>query len=130
MRKAVLASCLSVILLIGGCSVLKGTNASVSGAANSFDSTSYLTLVTTDSVIQTTKTDFANNAFPANIAGNVKTALNDLIQSYNVANVTYQAYHTAALANTATAAQQTAVSSALATVQTKTAALTTAKAGS
>src|ERR1700693_800702 len=98
------------------------------GAANKFDSDSYDAVVVAHSVIETTKTDLANNAFPASIAGNVKTALNDLVKGYNTADSAYQAYHSAALAGTATVAQSNAVTAALNDVNTKTAALTAAKA--
>ena len=99
------------------------------GAANKFDSDSYDAVLIAHSVIETTKTDLANNAFPASIAGNVKTALNDLIKGYNVADTAYQNYHNAALAGTATTAQSNAVTAALSDVNTKTATLTSAKAG-
>lgn len=98
------------------------------GAANTFDSSSYDAVLVAHSVIESTKADLANNAFPASIAGQVKTALNDLIKGYNVADASYQTYHQAALAGTATAAQSSAVSSALTDLQTKSAALTAAKA--
>src|SRR6266849_2086336 len=77
----------------------------VVGSANQFDSDTYLTLVTTDTLIQATKTQLANGAFPAKIAGNVKTALNDLITAYDAANIAWLAYHTAALAGTASPVQ-------------------------
>lgn len=99
------------------------------GAANKFDSDSYDAVLVTHNVIETTKTDLANNAFPASIAGNVKTALNDLIKSYDIADTAYQTYHSAALAGTATASQQTTLQNALNDISTKTTALTAAKAG-
>jgi hypothetical protein len=99
------------------------------GAANTFDSSSYDAVLVAHSVIETTKTDLANNVFPASIAGQVKTALNDLITGYNAADSAYQAYHQAAVAGTATTTQSNAVTAALTTLNTKTAALTAAKAG-
>jgi hypothetical protein len=99
------------------------------GSANKFDSDAYDAVLVAHSVIETTKTDLANNAFPASIAGNVKTALNDLVTGYNAADAAYQAYHNAALAGTATTAQSTSLSNALTDVQNKTTALTSAKAG-
>jgi hypothetical protein len=98
------------------------------GSANKFDSDAYDAVLVAHSVIETTKTDLANNAFPASIAGNVKTALNDLITGYNVADTAYKTYHSAALAGTATTAQSDAVTAALNDVNAKTAALTAAKA--
>jgi hypothetical protein len=99
------------------------------GAANSFDSNVYDALLIAHSVIETTKTDLVNNAFPASIVGNVKAALNGLIRAYDSADLAYQAYHPAALAGTATPAQSTAVTNALNDVSSSTAALTAAKAG-
>lgn len=97
------------------------------GAANRFDSTTYDTLVTSKSVIDTTKTDLANNAFPAAVAANVKTAVNGLVVAYNTLDTAYQAYHKAALSGSATQAQTDAVNSASASVVSATQALTNAK---
>src|SRR5271156_6431527 len=100
------------------------------GAANSFDSNAYDALLVTDSVIQSTKADLTNNVFSATVSASVKTALNNLITAYDVADVAYVAYHSAALsAAGATAAQQTAVTTSLNSVSTSTTALVTAKAG-
>jgi hypothetical protein len=98
------------------------------GSANKFDSDSYDGVLVAHSVIETTKTDLANNAFPASIAGNVKVALNGLIAAYDIAQKALTDYHNAALAGAATTAQSTALTNALADVNTKTAALTSAKA--
>jgi hypothetical protein len=118
---------LALAVLLAGC--VKSTSTPIPGAGNKFDSDSYLSLVTADSVIQSTKDDLANNKFPANIAPAVKTAVNALIQSYDVANPIYLAYHSAALGGNATAAQQAAVTSAVNDVNSKTSALTSAKGG-
>lgn len=128
-NRLVLLLTLGVIFssLTWGGACLKSKNAPIPGAANTFDSSSYLVLVTTDSLIQTTKQDLAVGAFPGAILGNVKTALNALIQAYNVCDIAYQAYHTAALAGQATAAQQAAVTDGLNKMQTATANLTTVK---
>lgn len=99
------------------------------GAANQYDSTSYDAVLVAHSVIETTKTDLANNVFPAAIAGNVKTALNALVTAYNVADTAYQTYHTAALAGNASQAQIDTLNAAMTDMQTKSAALSTAKAG-
>jgi hypothetical protein len=98
------------------------------GAANQYDSDSYDAVLVAHSVIETTKTDLANGAFPASIAGNVKIALNDLITAYDVAQKAYVIYHNAALAGTATAAQSNALTADLTVINTKTSALTSAKA--
>jgi outer membrane murein-binding lipoprotein Lpp len=97
------------------------------GAANKYDSDSYDAVLVAHSVIETTKTDLANNAFPASIAPNVKAALNALIVSYDVAQKAYVIYHNAALAGTATSAQSNELTSDLSDMNAKTAALTSAK---
>ena len=101
----------------------------VVGAANQFDSDTYLTLVTTDSVIQSTKTALAGNQFPTAYVDNVKTALNNLITAYNAADTVYQAYHLAALSGTSTPAQQASVNQAIGNVQAATTMLVATKAG-
>lgn len=111
-------------LLLAGCAAAKIHP----GSPNLFDSTTYDSLIVTHSVIESTKTDLANSAFPASTVPNIKKALNDLVTAYNAADTTYQAYHTSALAGTATAAQQSAVQNALNNVNTATSALTAAKA--
>ena len=121
MKRRVFA--LSLVLLLAGCAA----HVYHPGAANKFDSDAYDAVLVAHSVIETTKTDLANNAFPASIAGNVKAALNDLIKGYNLADEAYQPYHSAALNGTATATQSTAVTNALNDLNTKTAALTAAK---
>lgn len=103
--------------------------ANVPGSVNAFDSETYLSLVTTDSLIQSTKASLASNSFPVAWVGNVKQSLNALVQAYDVANLSYQAYHTMALAGTLTPVQQAAVSSNMAAVQTATVNLTSAKGG-
>lgn len=97
------------------------------GAVNQFDSNAYDVVLITHGVIEDTKTDLAANAFPASIAGNVKTALNDLIKAYNVADTSYKAYHNAAVAGNPTAAQIADVQGALQDITTKTTALAAAK---
>jgi hypothetical protein len=97
------------------------------GSPNAFDSASYDALIATHSVIESTKTDLANNVFPVSIAGNVKTALNDLVAAYNAADTAYQTYHASALAGAATVAQQTALQNALTNMSTKTTTLSTTK---
>lgn len=126
---------LPLILCLGlaGCSM---NPKPVVGASNQFDSDTYLTLVTTDSVIQSTKADLVTCAatptacvFTAGIVGNVKTALNGLISAYNAADASWQVYHSASLAGQSTPAQQAAVSSAIANVNAATVSLTSVKGG-
>jgi hypothetical protein len=110
------------------------------GTANSFDSGAYDTLSVADSVIQSTKTDLAANKFPASIAGNVKSALNGLINAYDIADTFYcgqpvgtplacapNSYHAMAMAGTATPAQSTQLTNDINSVNTATASLSVAK---
>ncbi len=110
------------------------------GTANAFDSGAYDTLSVADNVIQSTKLDLAANKFPASIAGNVKTALNGLINAYDIAETFYcgapvgtscspNSYHALAMAGTATPAQNTQLTNDLNSVNTATTQLSTAKAG-
>jgi hypothetical protein len=99
------------------------------GAVNKFDSDAYDALLVTESVIQSTKADLTNNVFPTSIAPNVKDALNYLINSYNVADIAYKAYHSAALAGTVTPVQQANVTTAINQMSNATSTLINAKAG-
>lgn len=117
------------------------------GTANAFDSSTYDTLTITDSVIQSTKIDLAEGKFPVAIAGNVKSALNNLISVYDVLEISYcdgkpmtsggtsalqcspGSYHAAAIAGTATPAQNSAIQTQVGQVSVASAALATAKGG-
>ena len=116
------------------------------GTANAFDSGAYDTLSVTDSVIQSTKADLAAGKFPPSIAGNVKSALNALINAYNIADTFYcgmpvagtgtgslecapNSYHSLAIAGTATPAQSTQMQNELNQINTATAQLSAAKGG-
>jgi hypothetical protein len=137
-----IAAICTLTLLLVGCAA----HVNHPGTANAFDSNTYDTLMVTDSVIQSTKTAYLANQFPASIAPQVKTALNDLIAAYDAADLLYcgnpiqgpssaalvcapTSYHAMAMAGTATPAQQTAVAAAVSTVNSKTTALTAAKGG-
>jgi len=78
------------------------------GSPNVFDSQAYDILVTTDAAIKQTKQELAAGSFPANLVRGITIALNDVIRGYDIANVSYQAYHKAATATppTATVAMQ------------------------
>jgi hypothetical protein len=115
--------CVLAVTMVGCAAHLTHPN-----QVNSFDGNSYDSLIVAKSVIDTTRTDLANNAFPASIAGNVKTAVNDLIKAYDVAAAAYATYHTAASTGVVTQAQVDAVVNAIKTVTDKTTALTAAKA--
>jgi hypothetical protein len=113
---------------LSGCSLVQ-PHVQHPGTANSFDSDAYDVLLVTDAIIKQTKTDYANNAFPANYMANIKTALNNLISGYDDAQRIYLAYHNAAVAGTATTTQSDAVANSLNNLKVQTAALTNAKAG-
>lgn len=115
--------------LAAGCSLVHPASAPIPGAANTFDSDTYLALVTAKGVIDQTKLDLGNNAFPVGWVVNVKKAVNDAVAAYNVADLTYQQYHTSAIAGQATPAQQAAVSSAVTNLNTAVNSVTAAKAG-
>jgi hypothetical protein len=77
-----LAVLLPLTLLLSSCAA----HVNHPGTANTFDSDTYDALLITDNVIQSTKTAYLSNQFPASIAPQVKTALNDLITAYDTAN--------------------------------------------
>jgi hypothetical protein len=117
---------LATALSLSGCAAQKIHP----GAANSFDSSAYDSLLVAHSIIESTKVDLATSAtFPTNIAVNVRTALAYLIESYDIAQKAYVAYHAAAILGTATPEQATAVQNGLTDVGLKTQALTAAKNG-
>jgi hypothetical protein len=99
------------------------------GSVNRFDSDAYDLLLVTDSVIQTTRADIQNGVFSPGLVNNIRNALNGLITAYNAADIAYKEYHSAALAGTATAAQQAAVTNTLTQVQVATTTFINAKAG-
>lgn len=118
------------ILLLSAASFGCGkAHAPLVGAVNQFDSDTYLTLVTIDNTIQTTRADLQAGNFPINITANVKTALNALINAYNIANSSYQIYHNEALAGTATQNEQVEVQAKVQSASNSLAILTTTKAG-
>jgi hypothetical protein len=112
------------------------------GTANTFDSKVYDTMLTTDQVIKSTKTELANNSFSATLASQVKAALNILITVYNDADTLYcnppanagptdscaaGSYHMLALAGQTTPAADAAMQAKLTTVDSATQSLITAK---
>jgi hypothetical protein len=120
------------LLAIVFCLILVGCSQNpkpVTGAVNQFDSDSYLALVTTDAVIQQTKAGLNAGSFPTSYVPAIKSTLNNLIVTYDIADTAYGVYHAAAVAGTVTAAQKAAVSSGLTSIQNATSALVTAKGG-
>jgi len=125
-RKLAVLALMTSLYLLAGCAA----RPLHPGAANSFDSNAYDSLLVTHQVIESTKTQLSTSAgFPASIAPNVRTALDYLIDSYNVAQGAYMVYHQAAMNGVATQAQADKVSTTLADVSAKTQALTAAKNG-
>jgi len=133
---------LVVTLLLTGCAA----HPIHPSTANKFDSDAYDTLSITDSVIQSTKSALAANQFPVSIAGNVKSALNRLIQVYDIAETFYcgtpitvstggvsslvcatNSYHAMAMAGTATPVQSSQLSTDLTNVNAASSAISTAK---
>jgi hypothetical protein len=131
MNKFLVASVLGLALVaeVGCLKNGAGNQVAIPGAANVADSDMYLSLVTTDSVIQSTKVDLANNSFPAAWVAGIKKALNSTIQAYDVANVSYQAYHALAVQNKATAQQLSSAQQLVGAAQNSVVALTAAKTG-
>lgn len=117
---------LLVLLIAVGCA--KTVRAPIPGAANQFDSDTYTSLVTAKGVIDQAKAELSAGSFSAGVAAKVKEAVNYAVAAYNTANVTYVAYHNAALAGQATSAQQQAVSSSMSNLNTAVSNVTTAKA--
>lgn len=121
---------LILLLCISGC-VKNSTTTPHPGSVNAFDSTSYDVLLVAKATIDQTKTDLAAGQF-GNITANVKTALNNCIQAYNVADVAYTAYHTAALSSASspsTTALQNDLTTKLSNLNSATASLTAVKTG-
>lgn len=102
-----LSTLLLCLVLTVGCA--KQVHAPIPGSVNQFDSDSYTSLVTAKAIIDAAKTELSNGTFAPSIAANVKEAINYAVASYNVADVSYVAYHSAAVAGTATPTQQAEV---------------------
>jgi hypothetical protein len=73
---------------------------------NTFDGETYDTLIAIHAGIEQAKTELSNNTIPKAIVPGFKQALNGLVIAYNVANTSYQSYHKAAVAGTATPQMQ------------------------
>lgn len=128
MKKIITLIVLGLTLSLVGC-LKNSARAPIPGAANQFDSDTYLTLSTAKGAIDQAKQELANGAFSATIAPHVKDAINKAVKVYNVADVTYQAYHTAALSGKATFTQQDAVSNSLNDLNSAVSTITSAKVG-
>lgn len=126
MKKLILI--LTITFALAGCSMLKPATA-VPGAVNSFDSDTYLSLITAKAVIDQAKSDLSSGLFPASVVPNVKTALNGAVTAYNVADIAFQTYHASAVAGASTPAQTAAVTTSMGNLQTAVTAVTSAKAG-
>lgn len=104
-------------------------HAPVPGAVNQFDSDTYLSIATAKGAIDEAKKELEANAFPPNIAANVKAAVNAAVTSYNFADTVYQAYHTSALAGQDTPQQKQNVTTAVGDMNGKVQAVTSATGG-
>ena len=101
LTRGIVLLCMVPLLFLQGCGTATVQHP---GAVNTFDSQAYDALLTTQAGIESAKTQFGAN--PA-----AKAPLNALIAAYDALQSTYKAYHTAASAGTATAAQQASVQS-------------------
>jgi multidrug resistance efflux pump len=104
--------------ILAGCHSTSSTTppaALAPGAVNQFDQDSYAALMAAQASLNSLKTSYTND--PVNLAS-LKAPLNQAIQDYDLAELAYQTYHSAAAAGQATSAQQLAVTTALTLVQT------------
>lgn len=124
MNKSLTTLLLSTTLL-AGCA--KHAAAPVPGAISQFDSDAYTTLRTARAAIDQTKLELVQGSFTEAETPSVKQAVNAAVTAYNFLDVTYQSYHAAAVAGTATVAEQQAVTSGEADLATAISALTTPK---
>ncbi len=143
MRRAILAVGLAALAIIAGGCASQTTATAHPGTFNSFDNATYESLLLTDSVIKSTKADLAAGKFPVSIKDSVRIALNDLITTYNAADVLYcgqpvngpagtvqcspNSYHGALQAGQAATVTQAQVQVKLDAVSTAASVLTTAK---
>ena len=115
------------------------------GTANKLDSGVYDALLTTHSVIESTKGELASGTFPPEVQPRVKSALNILITAYNDADVLYcnppagasptdsctpTSYHSIAMAGQSTPTADAAMQAKLTSMNSAVSALATAKGAS
>src|SRR5262249_9031889 len=115
------------------------------GTANRFDSSVYDGILTAHSVIESTKTEFANGAFPPDVQPRVKSAVIALIPVYNDTDVLYcnppadakptdscaaSSYHAQDMAGQTTPATDAAMQAKLTSMNSAVTALATAKGAS
>lgn len=110
----------AITLAASGCSTLKTPHTVAPGStvqASSLDSETFNLLLGTKTVIDQTKAALASNVFDAVVGAQIKVALEELVPAYNSLESSYEVYHKAIVAGTATPAQAAAVSSAAPAVQ-------------
>lgn len=120
MKAAILALCLCILPI--GCKPATSTTPSaalVPGALNSFDQTSYQTLMAVQATLNSLNASYKAN--PSGLAS-IKTALDQASVDYNIAELAWQTYHAAA-----TTANQSAVSAAIAKVNSDVSSIQVAK---
>jgi len=115
------------------------------GTANQVDSGVYDALLTTHSVIESTKGELVGGTFPPDVQPRVKTALNVLITAYNDADMLYcnppagagptdscapTSYHSIAMAGQSTPSADAAMQAKLTSMNSAVSALATAKGAS
>lgn len=110
-----LALCLCLMLPLGCKTATTPTPPLAPGALNTFDQTSYQTLLAVQAAYNNLLASYKAN--PTGLAA-LKAPLDQIATDYNLAELTWQTYHAAA-----TAANQAAVTAALTKVQTDLAAV-------
>lgn len=88
-----------VLALAAAMGCARKVAAPLPGAINSFDSISYVTLMDTQAAINAVKDDVA--AGKITLSPTQKTVLNQAIQDYDIAQASWQAYHSGATGDTA-----------------------------
>jgi hypothetical protein len=95
--KRTLVVALALALSFAGCA--KKVAAPLPGAINSFDQMSYTTLMDAQAGINAVKADVASGKVALTAAQ--KGVLNQAIADYNIAEASYQAYHSGSTSDTA-----------------------------
>lgn len=120
MKRVLLALCLCIIPI--GCKPATSNTppaALVPGALNSFDQTSYQTLMAVQATLNSLNASYKSN--PTGLAS-IKSALDQATSDYNIAELTWQTYHAAA-----TPENEQAVTTAIAKVNSDVSSIKVAK---
>jgi len=110
MRRLKLGSVVLAVLVLAACPNNPKPQTLPPGALNQFDATSYTSLMGAQAVLNSVKADASK------LPPDAKPALNKAIESYNVAEAAWQAYHAGKTGDQATLTQ--AISQAVTDVAT------------